>query len=665
MAKVAKKKTANEIKSVKTTLTFGKKTMRGPALGATSAFPAMRNPIKSEIRSALGEDDGLFINYGMFQDSLPYTMQDNYDGEVGEQTFSTAVLENRFLWATFVLDLGGRLWSLYDKVGKRDLITDNPEFRPNNLAIRNAWFAGGIEYNIGRRGHDEQTCSPRFAARLADSDGTPVLRIYEFDRDRALPFQMDFFLPEDSRFLLARMRIMNVNDIVVPMYWWSNIAVPMVKGQRIVVPAMDTYANKYEGGSHFITKIPLPDGDGFDGTYPENFKYVRDYFFNIPEGSRKFETVISPDGSGFLFASTRRLQGRKLFVWGNSQGGRHWQRKLMGEADDYLEIQGGLAKTQQECLPMPPNTTWEWMEAYGAIKVPAKDVFGDWPTAVAAVSKAVDDILPEAFLDTELERTKTTFALKHGEVVFAGSGWGALEEERLGHYMTEHLDFGKPDTEQKDWMMLLKEGTMPVEEGPSGYVIQEEWYPLLKNASGKNWKTRFYEALFCYRHGDYEAALDLLSQAREEWKNIWTGFALENVFRMLGRTQECIQMLLGMIVAVQDDASLAKEIFKVMMELEGDPELMLKMCEVLSPDVHRRPFIRFCHAYALAHCGRLDEALRAITANGGLEIPDILEGEISISSLYIYIQKELAAQKGKTLDDADVKVPFALDLRMS
>lgn len=200
-----------------TTLSFGKKRMRGPALGESSRFPAMRDLIKSHIGSQLGEYEGLYINYGMYDDSLPYTMQDQYDSEIQEQEFNTAVLENRHLKATFVLDLGARLWSLYDKDAKRDLLLDNPEFMPRNLAIRNAWFAGGIEYNVGRRGHDAQTCSPRFAAKLQDSDGTPVLRIYEFNRDRGVPFQQDFYLPEDSRFLLGRMRIMNIRDDVIPM----------------------------------------------------------------------------------------------------------------------------------------------------------------------------------------------------------------------------------------------------------------------------------------------------------------------------------------------------------------------------------------------------------------------------------------------------------------
>ena len=42
----------------------------------------------------------------------------------------------------------------------------NPVFQPGNLAIRNAWFSGGVEWNMGIRGHSVYTCSPVFAARV-------------------------------------------------------------------------------------------------------------------------------------------------------------------------------------------------------------------------------------------------------------------------------------------------------------------------------------------------------------------------------------------------------------------------------------------------------------------------------------------------------------------
>ena len=57
-------------------------------------------------------------------------------------------------------------------------------------------------------------------------DGQQVLRMWEFDRLREVVFQVDAWLPADSRVLLVAIRIRNPNPAAVPMYWWSNAAVP-------------------------------------------------------------------------------------------------------------------------------------------------------------------------------------------------------------------------------------------------------------------------------------------------------------------------------------------------------------------------------------------------------------------------------------------------------
>ena len=45
------------------------------------------------------------------------------------------------------------MWSLYDKVNQKELLYVNDVIRPSNLAVRNAWVSGGVEWNIGVIGH--------------------------------------------------------------------------------------------------------------------------------------------------------------------------------------------------------------------------------------------------------------------------------------------------------------------------------------------------------------------------------------------------------------------------------------------------------------------------------------------------------------------------------
>ena len=643
-------------------LRFENLTIPGHKVGKPSWFPAIRELIKSEISAKLDEDDGLFIGFGMFKDGLPYTLQDDYDSPLENLNFTAAVLENRYLKAVFLPELGGRLWSLYDKENQRDLLLTNTQLLPCNLGIRNAWFAGGVEFNCGRRGHDEQTMSPRFAA-VVETEKFPVLRIYEYQRDRETPFQYDCFLPDDSRFLYIRGRIWNPNDEMVPMYWWSNIAVPEVKGSRVVVPANTVFANWYSGGSHALAKLSMPDGEGFDASYPENFAYVKDHFYNIPTTSRCYETLFYPDGYGFCHISTRRLRGRKLFVWGQSQGGRHWNKKLLGpELDAYIELQAGLGRSQQECLPMPPQTAWEWLEGYGALNMPQEKVFGSWDEAVASVTAELDRIIPESELDELLHSTRQSVALKPGRIMVKGSGWGALEELRSGSKLSEQLDFGEPQEAQQPWVELLKENKMST-ASPDSYMVSDNFFRKLKEAA-PSWQTAYFKALNYFRRNDFERAERELDSISGEYSEKHILHLRANIRRKLGKAAEAAELIYQAGLKTTDDASFCKEVLKMLLELKAF-ELMKNFIAALSDNLLQLPFIKFMNACALAHTGSLNEAENILLENGGLNIPDIREGENSTSELYIFIQLQKAALAGKTLTAAQVAVPFELDLRMS
>ncbi len=129
------------------------------------------------------------------------------------------ILENDRLRATVLPGLGGRLYSLRHKETGRELPYRNAAFQPANLALRNAWFAGGVEWNLGSTGHSTLTCARMHAAAVDEPDGSPVLRLWEWERTRDLPYQIDLWLPPGSDFLLVGVRIRNPHGHEVPAYW--------------------------------------------------------------------------------------------------------------------------------------------------------------------------------------------------------------------------------------------------------------------------------------------------------------------------------------------------------------------------------------------------------------------------------------------------------------
>ena len=193
----------------KSTLTFEKLVIPAASLGTPSSLADIGND--SYIRAPIATDGTLtpedmkYIGKGMIETLLPYRIQNNYNRNRVKTPLPVAVLENDFLRAVFLTSLGGRLYSLYDKKANRELLYCNPVFQPANLALRNAWFSGGIEWNVGIKGHNPLTCSPLFARRLTARDGEPMLEMFEYERIRGVVYSMRFRL--SGNLLVMRVNI--------------------------------------------------------------------------------------------------------------------------------------------------------------------------------------------------------------------------------------------------------------------------------------------------------------------------------------------------------------------------------------------------------------------------------------------------------------------------
>lgn len=198
---------------------------------------------------------------------LPYRMQDVYSRSRDLSSTPAVVLENGLIRATFLPDFGGRLYSLYSKKLGRELLFCNPVIQPANIALRDAWLSGGIEWNLGRTGHTYHTCDRVFFKRCKGSDGSVFLRMFEYDRIEGMTYQIDFHLPEGSHALYADVTLHNNQPHDIPMYWWTNIAVGLTKGTR-VLSSTDRVIYQYPGKGFGLGTLPALEGISGDPSFP-------------------------------------------------------------------------------------------------------------------------------------------------------------------------------------------------------------------------------------------------------------------------------------------------------------------------------------------------------------------------------------------------------------
>ncbi len=394
-------------------------------LGPVNPLPPLTGPTGPtghEVQAPFADAEmAANIGYGRIDSVLPYLVQDGYTRDRWLTDHPVAVLENDVLRATFLLDHGGRLWSLLHRPTGRELLHRNPVLQPANLALRNAWFAGGVEWNTGATGHTPLTCAPVHAARITRPDGTPALRCYEWERIRGLVYCVEAWLPPGSPVLLVHVRLVNPHRHETPAYWWSNTAVPQAPDVRVICPAESAY---HLGDDRRLRTIPVPDYDGLDVSYPGRARHAADYFFDARASDPRWIAALDGGGTGLAQVSTGRLTGRKLFVWGGSTGGRHWQEFLSGPDAAYFEIQAGLARTQLEHLRMPGGARWSWVEAYGLLRADPRRVHGPWQAARRAVGTAVDALAPQSWLESSLAEAERCADDPPEQILHAGSGVG-------------------------------------------------------------------------------------------------------------------------------------------------------------------------------------------------------------------------------------------------
>lgn len=598
-----------------------------------------------KFKSTIKDYEGLYINYGYRETAYPYTQQNAYCDEK-EQPVSVAILENDYLYAEFLPDFGGRLWKLYDKKKETDILYTNDVIRFRNLSIRNAWFSGGVEWNCGIIGHTPFTCSPMYCAEVKGKNSQEVLRFYEFERVRGIYYQMDFWLEENR--LLVAVRIENPNDEVVPMYWWSNMATPEFEGGRVIVPASDAYNNSDGIG---IKKSPIPIDGGIDVSYPQNIPDTIDYFYDIDLHEQKFIANVNADGYGLLQWSSHNLKGRKLFSWGHRKGSKHWQKMLTDKAGDYVEIQAGLGKTQYECLPMPPKTSWSFIECYALADIGKETVKGEYKELVEAVKKQISEHGNSDALDKRLSQVENDISLQKGKIIYKGSGMGSLGKLFCGGE-SEHLEF-IPDEECEYWNALAdgKEPETDIISFPYGENAQ---LLLENNANMCDWRINYQLALISYDKRDFKTAKEQCEKSMILENNIQNKYLYGFILYQL-EDERYIYYLKKCISSAPNTYSICERVLRLLIEDEKYCEtidLFSKIDSKLQDNARLRMYLSLAYLKA----GNAEKANEILTENGGLNLLDFREGDKMLDILYRGIRKALYNE-----EDKDITVPEQFD----
>ena len=505
--------------------------IEGSILKGENPLPIFRDrekdkPIQTD--GTLNKESMENMGYEIGMRILPYKLQDRYDRERKIVELKTVVIKNDKLKAVFLCEYGGRLYSLTDLETGKEILFKNPVFQLANLSTRNAWFSGGIEWNVSQFGHSLQTCEPLFFAIVHGEED--FLRMYEFERTKRIYYQIDFRLPEGSKNLYAHIKIINDENYKKPMYWWTNIAVREEKNIRIFSSTEDivyiypdsvgsTGNSVKKFGASKLPKTPFVD----DGSYPLNFPYSSEYFFQTKkETLSPWEATLYNDGFIFFEMSTNKLRYRKMFCWGNLEGGRKWESFLSKENEGaYVEIQAGITPTQVNGFDIDANSCIEFTQMFSFINLINQNDINelydkDYSKAREKIQNIIDNNVGKNHLDDLFYKYSKESNLEiNGELLFFGKGWGALEDKRREKYKLKKspksLSFPKSSINKECliWLKLLEYGNLDeMEESylPDSYMLDLK--NELENIENKNAITLIHLGIIYYENFLEEKAFE-------------------------------------------------------------------------------------------------------------------------------------------------------------
>jgi hypothetical protein len=566
------------------------------------------------------------IAYGQLANPLPYALHNSYRRDLRLQEISAIQLANGRLEALVLPSLGGRVWSLRELVADRDLVFTNRRLQFANFALTDAWFAGGIEWNLGSTGHAATTCRPVFAGSVSSNRGA-ALRIWEWERTRDLVFSVDLLLPADRPLLLAFIRVRNPDPEPKPLYWWTNIAAPEEPGVRVLAPAVRAWRTEYDGS---IAGVDIPFADAAtDVSYPLPAQRAADYFFQVPSEPRPWIAAVQADGRGLIQTSTAQLRGRKLFCWGTATGGRRWQEWLCGPGSRYLEIQAGLATTQLEHLRLEARAEISWAEAYAPIEGSPGAVHGSWPNALAEVAELVARAVPDEELNEWHRWWRAEMADGAPHQMAAGSGAGEAELLVRGEDPDSlpGTPFGQPLSDGFGYLVALARAGEVDHAAVGADVlvppITDRWSAVLDSAAG-GWWGQLMNAIRSHARGDLDAARLGYLRSDQLMSTPWAVRGLALLAGTQGDHVSAAEMYARAVAQAPTCLPLLVEATDQLLAA-GQPAACLAMIDAAPEQMAAHGRVVLQRTRALLGDGQADAARALLEA--GIEVPDLREGE--------------------------------------
>ncbi len=367
-------------------------------------------------------------NAGML---YPYWRFDGFTTKGEPRTWKMVVLENDYLRVKIFPQIGGKIWSVFDKTSGKEMFYDNDAVKFRDISMRGPWTSGGIEFNYGVIGHAPSCASDVDFKVETKSDGSVSCYIGVIEMLSRSHWTVEINLPKDAVWVRTSSIWHNDSPEYQPFYSWANSGVRTGDDLVLVYPSRNAVGHGGENLEYPLSK------EGKDLSLYSAQAYGDDKSYHMV-GSHKpfFGAYYTGEDRGVMHWSLRDEKlGRKYFSWAQSRRGLIWVNLLTDGRPQYIEMQSGklynqnqVKSSQTSAYRQPlfsPYGTEQWSDfwlPYSGIG-PADNVTLDAVTSV----RSEEDAYRIGIYPLRRTTAGTVVYGKTGEIIYNGAGLAPAE----------------------------------------------------------------------------------------------------------------------------------------------------------------------------------------------------------------------------------------------
>lgn len=292
----------------------------------------------------------------------PYAMLDDLTDDRVPMMYRAIYLENKYLKITILPDLGGHVYSVYDKIDHREVLYRDNVIKYGLVGPRGAWISGGMEFSFPFA-HTTDTVSSVNSVLRHNPDGSATSVVGAVDWVSNMHWEISITLRPNTARVEEGVTLFNSTPRNHLYLFWTNAAVHATDDLQYIYPMRETIYD-----DPFAVAQSWPVWKGIDQSWYKNDsgamaafgRDVQRNFFGIYYHASNYGVVHVAD--------FRQDPGKKIWTWGTAPVGKIWDHILSDDDGSYNEIQSGRFYTQGYREFMNPRRVENWTEYWYPVR---------------------------------------------------------------------------------------------------------------------------------------------------------------------------------------------------------------------------------------------------------------------------------------------------------